>query len=164
MAVFESPSLPPLSVNDCRVLVDRSDLTARFANLKRETTVRVADTDHTGSRRFRQIVVQLIVGLGRQDTSELLDTYFSERPAQMYRALEVESFARFLTQRSELLDRVPYLREVLSYEDALVRATVLGEDSQIEWTADPTMILQALDHGHLPSSLPVVPSSIPVSA
>lgn len=71
----------------------------------------------------------LLIGLGRQDTSELLDTYFSQWPAQMYRALEVESFARFLTQRSELLDRVRYLREVLGYEHALIRATVLGEDS-----------------------------------
>jgi hypothetical protein len=106
----------------------------------------------------------LLIGLGRQDTSELLGTYFSERPAQMYRALEVESFARFLTQRSELLDRVRYLREVLSYEHALIRATVLGEDSQIEWTADPTAILHALDRGHPPPSLPVVPSSMLVSA
>lgn len=106
----------------------------------------------------------LLIGLGRQDTSELLDTYFSQWPAQMYRALEVESFARFLTQRSELLDRVRYLREVLGYEHALIRATVLGEDSQIEWTADPTSILHALDRGHLPPSLPVVPSSMLVSA
>lgn len=105
----------------------------------------------------------LLIGLGTQDTSELLETYFSERPARMYRALEVESFARFLTQRSELLDRVPYLREVLSYEHALIKATVLGEDSHIEWTADPTAILHALDLGQPPPSMPVVPSSMLIS-
>jgi uncharacterized protein (UPF0276 family) len=105
----------------------------------------------------------LLIGLGTQDTSELLETYCSERPAQMYRALEVESFARFLTQRSELLDRTPYLREVLSYEHALIKATVLGEDSQIEWTADPTAILGALDRGQLPPTLPVVSSSMLIS-
>ena len=105
----------------------------------------------------------LLIGLGRQDASELLDSYFGERPAQMYRALEVETFARFLTQRSELLDRIPYLREVLGYEHALIKATVLGEDSQIEWTADPTAILQALDLGQLPPPLPVVPSSMLIS-
>ncbi len=105
----------------------------------------------------------LLIGLGRQDTSELLDTYCSKQPAQMYRALEVESFARFLTRRPELLDRVPYLREVLGYEHALIKATVLGEDSQIEWTADPTAILRALDRGQLPRSLPVVPSSMLIS-
>ena len=105
----------------------------------------------------------LLIGLGSQGTSELLDTYFSQWPAQMYRALEVESFARFLAQRSEALDRVQYLREVLGYEHALIRATVLGEDSQIEWTADPTSILHALDRGHLPASLPFVPSSMLVS-
>jgi len=105
----------------------------------------------------------LLIGLGTQNTSELLKTYCSERPAQMYRALEVESFARFLTQRSELLDRVPYLREVLSYEHALIKATVLGENSQIEWTADPTAILEALDRGQAPPTTPVVPSSMLIS-
>ena len=38
LAVFEAPNLPPLSLNDYRVLVDKSDLAARFVNLKRETT------------------------------------------------------------------------------------------------------------------------------
>lgn len=75
LAVFEDLSLPPLSVNDHRVLVDKTDLTARFANLERETTVRVADTDPTGSRRFRQIVVQLIVGLGRDARGESLSAH-----------------------------------------------------------------------------------------
>ncbi|MHB8185206.1 MAG: hypothetical protein ACYDDU_03805 [Dermatophilaceae bacterium] len=43
LAVFECASLPSLSVNDYRVLVDRSDLTARLATLKRDTTLRVVD-------------------------------------------------------------------------------------------------------------------------
>lgn len=55
--------------------VDKSDLTARFANLKRDTTVRVAETDPTGSRRFRQIIVQLIVGLGRDARGESLSAH-----------------------------------------------------------------------------------------
>lgn len=56
LAVFEDLSLPPLSVNDYRVLVDKADLTARFANLERETTVRVADTGGEGDCRAAQAV------------------------------------------------------------------------------------------------------------
>ena len=37
--------MPSLSVNDYRVLVDRSDLTARPAALKRDATLRAAEND-----------------------------------------------------------------------------------------------------------------------
>ncbi|MHB8186961.1 MAG: aminoglycoside 6-adenylyltransferase [Dermatophilaceae bacterium] len=75
LAVFGTSGIPSLSVNDYRVLVDKSDLTARFANWKRDTTLRVAETDTAGSRRFRQIVVQLIVGLGRDARGESLSAH-----------------------------------------------------------------------------------------
>ncbi|MHB1473628.1 MAG: aminoglycoside 6-adenylyltransferase [Dermatophilaceae bacterium] len=75
LAVFGTSGIPSLSVNDYRVLVDKSDLTARFANWKRDTTLQVAETDTAGSRRFRQIVVQLIVGLGRDARGESLSAH-----------------------------------------------------------------------------------------
>ncbi|HEY5178580.1 MAG TPA: hypothetical protein VIJ07_02185 [Dermatophilaceae bacterium] len=75
LAVFEAASMPLLSVNDYRVLVDKSDLSARLATFERDTTLRAAEIDTTGSRRFRQIVVQLIVGLGRDARGESLSAH-----------------------------------------------------------------------------------------
>lgn len=75
VAVFGADDIPAISVNDYRVLVDKSDLTATLAGWKRDTTRRVAGNDPTGSRRFRQIVVQLIIGLGREARGESLSAH-----------------------------------------------------------------------------------------
>ena len=75
LAVFEAANVPSLSVNDYRVLVDKSDLTARLAAMERDTALRAGASDDTGSRRFRQIVVQLIVGLGREARGESLSAH-----------------------------------------------------------------------------------------
>jgi hypothetical protein len=75
LAVFGAADIPAISLNDYRVLVDKSNLTATLASLKRDTTRRVADDDPTGSRRFRQIVVQLIIGLGRHARGESLSAH-----------------------------------------------------------------------------------------
>lgn len=75
LAVFCAPEIPAISVNDYRVLVDKSDLTATLANCRRDTARRVAEHDPTGSRRFGQIVVQLITGLGRDARGEALSAH-----------------------------------------------------------------------------------------
>jgi hypothetical protein len=58
---------------------------------------------------------------------------------------------------------VSHLREVLTYERALIRALAFGEDSLIAWTADPTVILQSLDRGVLPPPLPEVRSEMVIA-
>lgn len=75
LAVFCPDDIRAISVNDYRVLVDKSDLTAKLASCQRDTTKRVAEHDPTGSRRFRQIVVQLITGLGRDARGESLSAH-----------------------------------------------------------------------------------------
>jgi len=46
---------------------------------------------------------------------------------------------------------------------ALNKATVLGKGLQIECTADPAAILQAVDQGQLPPTVPVVPRAMLIS-
>lgn len=106
----------------------------------------------------------LLLELGSRSTAELLNTFIRTCPAESYRAVEADNFAQFLLQRPNLVSSIRYLGEVLGYEYALIRATVHGLDSMIEWTADPTAILQTLDRGERPGPLPVVPSSMTVSA
>ncbi len=75
LAVFGAAEIPSTSVNDHRVLVDKSNLTATFATLKADTARRVAGYDPTGSGRFAQIVVQLVIGLGRDARGEALSAH-----------------------------------------------------------------------------------------
>jgi hypothetical protein len=49
---------------------------------------------------------------------------------------------------------VPHLREVIAFEHALIRAHLYGDKTVVDWTADPTEILGALDQGRLPDRLP----------
>lgn len=116
------------------------------------------------AQTMRHTMTLLLLGLGAQGTSELLEGFFAVSPPESYRAVEAHHFSCFLLQQTGPLDRIRYLREVVSFEHALVRATVLGEDTEVEWTADPVAILHALERGEAPPALPVVPSSMMVSA
>jgi uncharacterized protein len=116
------------------------------------------------ARALRYTVTMMLLGLGGRGAARLFDAFFAECPAQAYRAVEADNFARFLVGRTDVLGRVRYLREVLNYEHALIRATVHGADSRIEWTADPTAILGSLERGRLPQCLPPVSSEMMISS
>lgn len=46
-----------------------------------------------------------------------------------------------------------YLTQVLSFEHALVRASLFGESSTIRWSIDPSELFESLDRGVLPTSV-----------
>ena len=116
------------------------------------------------AQTMRHTMTLLLLRMGAQGTSELLECFFSGAPPESYRAVEAHHFASFLQTQPELLERIRHLREVVDFEHALIRSTVFGEDTQVTWTADPVAILQALQRGEVPPDLPVVPSSMLVSA
>jgi uncharacterized protein (UPF0276 family) len=105
----------------------------------------------------------LLLAVGSRTTAELLSAFFADCPPEAYRALEADHFASFVKTRPGVLDAHPHLPEVLDYEHALIRATVRAADTRIEWTADPTTILAALDRGQLPPALPRVQSEMVVT-
>jgi hypothetical protein len=55
------------------------------------------------------------------------------------------------------------LAEILAFERALLRATLYDETTDIEWTADPIAIFEALDGGRLPEGLPPIVSRVRVT-
>ena len=116
------------------------------------------------AQTMRHTLTLLLLGLGPQGTSELLECYFRITPPESYRAVEAHHFACFLQEQTGPIERIQHLREVVGFEHALIRATVFGEDTEVTWTADPVAILQALGHGELPPPLPTVPSSMLVCA
>lgn len=75
LAVFEDGALPDLSVNDYRVLVGPQRLHQQLAAMEGATSRRASADDPTGTRRFRAIVVQLVIGLGRDARGETLSAH-----------------------------------------------------------------------------------------
>jgi len=115
------------------------------------------------ARALRYTMTLLLLHLGSRGTYELLNAYFAGHPADAYRAVEADRFAAVLRDRTDLLREVPHLDEVLSYERALVRATAFDEHTLIAWTADPAVILRALDRGTIPPPLPTVRSEMVIA-
>lgn len=116
------------------------------------------------ARTLRYTTTALLAGLGRRETHALLDGYFGSQPPDAYSAVEAHHFACYLLERPQVLQRVPHLSEVVQFEHALVRATIFGADSDVQWTADPTAILEALALGRLPTELPTTTSRMHISA
>jgi uncharacterized protein (UPF0276 family) len=114
------------------------------------------------ARTLRYTMTALLLGLGKRETHELLDSYFASRQPDPYAAVEAHHFACFLLERPHLLERVRYSSELLQFEHALVKATVFGVSSDVQWTVDPTSILEALDRGRLPAELPTTTSTMRV--
>jgi hypothetical protein len=116
------------------------------------------------ARVLRYTLSTLLSSLGRQETHALLDAYEAGAPPEAYPAVEAHRFAEFLGNRPRVLARVPFLGEVLAFEHALVRATVLGESSEVEWSVDPTELLARLEAGRRPGGLTPVHSRMRVEA
>jgi len=115
------------------------------------------------TRALRYTMTALLAGLGARVTHELVDSFCAEHDPDSYPAVEADAFARYLRARPAVVDGVPYLRETLEFERALVRATLFGATTDVEWSADPTAIFAALESGRLPSDLPAMRSRMRVS-
>lgn len=112
------------------------------------------------ARTLHYTVTSLLAGLGAHGAHALFDAYFEQHSPEPFAAVEAERFASFLHARLPLHPRIPYFDEVLAFEHALVRATIHGTSSEIAWSADPTMLFDALDAGTLPGQLPAVSSTM----
>jgi uncharacterized protein (UPF0276 family) len=116
-------------------------------------------------RALRYTMTALLAALERSEVDALLDAYCHANPPEPYAAVEAERFARYLAAaRPTLLSRVPHLGELLAFEHALLRATVLGQSSDVRWTVDPTALTEALDAGTLPRDLPAAPTVMHIQA
>lgn len=116
------------------------------------------------ARALHYTMTSLLAALGAQETNALLDVYFDQHPPEPFAAVEADGFARFLRQGLTRLPPVAFLDEVLSFEHALIAATIHGESAQVAWSADPVLLFEALDAGRLPANLPAVSSTMRISA
>jgi uncharacterized protein (UPF0276 family) len=116
------------------------------------------------AKTMRYTLTALLSALGSHETHALLDQYFRQAPPDAYPAIEAERFSRFLDDRRDMLGAVRYLHEVLAFEAALLSATVRAQSTDLEWSVDPTALLDELQSGRLPDNLPPQRSRMHVTA
>ncbi|HET9522108.1 MAG TPA: hypothetical protein VFO73_13755, partial [Candidatus Limnocylindrales bacterium] len=105
------------------------------------------------SRALHYTTIVMLASWGSDAVHTVLDDYSAEVYPDAFAAGEADRFACFLRGR---LDRMPparYLTQVLSFEHALVRASLFGESSTIRWSIDPSELFESLDRGVLPTSV-----------
>lgn len=91
----------------------------------------------------------LLQHLGEAETRALLDDMFAALPPELFPTEEVLACTDFLAQQDI---QVPYLKEILSYERAVVVARAFGRRSVVELPAEPEAFLAALAAGRLPET------------
>jgi uncharacterized protein len=116
------------------------------------------------ARALRFTTTALLAGLGSSETRMLVDGFCAQSSPDSFPAVEAHHFATFLAGNADVLSRVPWLPEILSFEHGLVKATLFGTASEVRWTVDPTMLFDSLERGRLPAGLPRVESVMQLSA
>jgi len=137
--------------------VGHTQLNCDDYGLKRDGGVAVLRTlidearDARISRALRFTTILLLLHLGPSSVHNLLADYRINSFPDMFTSGEADRFASYLHGRLEMLSPIPFLASVLAFEHALVRATLYGTSSRIEWDVDPTELFAALDAGQIPS-------------
>jgi hypothetical protein len=102
------------------------------------------------SQGLRYTTTLLLCALGAHTFRELLCAFFASRPPELFASAEADAFATFLLRQPL---SVPFLRDVLGYEHALLKASLYGLDATIRFDSDPNEIFESLEQGRLPARL-----------
>jgi hypothetical protein len=116
------------------------------------------------ARGMRFTTTALLAGLGKNAVDRLLSDHFQSSPAETFVVMECHRFARFLDDRPDVVSSVPYLAEILAFERALLAASLFGATTVVQWTADPTELIAALEAGKIPGDLPRLASRMTITA
>ena len=92
----------------------------------------------------------LLVGCGRTGFERLLDDYFARTKPQPFASDEAFGFIRYV--ESQDLD-VPYLDEILRYEEASLHAALMQRTQVVRFRHDPVALLRELAGGRLPAAV-----------
>lgn len=116
------------------------------------------------SRALRFTLTLLLLGLGPVAVRELLQQYHRECFPDVFTSGEADRFAQFLRARLSQLPAVPYIADVLAFEHALIRATLYGAGSRIDWSCDPAELFEVLESGRMPQDIPRMQFSMDIQA
>jgi len=115
------------------------------------------------ARGLRYTTTVLLAALGQDAVARLLSDYFQSYPPETFVAMECYGFTLFLKTHVGVLSSVPYLAEILEFEQALLTASLFGATTVVHWTVDPTELIDALNAGHLPRGLSPSPSHMTIT-
>ena len=92
----------------------------------------------------------LLLQQGEDGTRALMQGFWATAPPEPFAGDEGLAFAAYLA-RTPL--ELPHLDEVLSFELALLRASISGESTTVRFAADPAQVLGALASGRMPEEV-----------
>jgi uncharacterized protein (UPF0276 family) len=102
------------------------------------------------TRALHLTMTLLLLHLGPTAVRALLKEYQAHCAPDVFTSGEADAFARFLWVQSDRLRDVPFLTEVLTFEHAMIRATLYGAPSRIDWHCDPGALFEELERGRIP--------------
>lgn len=89
----------------------------------------------------------LLLAEGEHGTRAIMQGFWDSAPPEPFAGDEGLAFAAYLLSHPP---RLPYLEDVLSFELALLRASISGESTTVRFGADPAELLGALAEGRMP--------------
>jgi uncharacterized protein (UPF0276 family) len=104
-------------------------------------------------RALHFTTILMLASWGPATVRALLDEYQSQTYPDTFAAGEGDRFARFLASRLDRLPSSPYIRQVLGFEHALVRAALYGERATVQWEIDPVELFDTLEQGRVPATV-----------
>jgi uncharacterized protein (UPF0276 family) len=116
------------------------------------------------SRALHLTITLLLLHLGPAAVRALLKEYQAHCAPDVFTSGEADAFATFLWERTGRLRDVPFLTEVLTFEHAMIRATLYGEPSRVDWHCDPAELFEELERGRIPNRVAPVEFSMEIRA
>jgi uncharacterized protein (UPF0276 family) len=105
------------------------------------------------SRALHFTTILMLASWGSARVHALLAEYAAQCYPDIFTSGEADLFACFLRERLDRLPPAPYLRDVLGFEHALVRAALYGERATVQWDIDPTELFDTLEQGCVPAAV-----------
>jgi uncharacterized protein len=102
------------------------------------------------SRGFRYTLLSLLSIYGRDQVDVWLEKYGKQTYPDLFTANECDAFANHLENQVPVALSDGRVLQVFQFERALVRASLFGESSSVQWNVNPESLFQSLDEGKGP--------------
>lgn len=92
----------------------------------------------------------VILSRGEKQLETLLDDYFRETRPKPFASDEAQGFIKYL---QSVKPEIPYIEDILAYEEAAIRALVDDCTQYVSFAYDPNELLEALTLGFIPQNI-----------
>ena len=92
----------------------------------------------------------ILLHSGDKYLETLLGDYFERTKPEPFASEEAKGFLEYLRHHKP---GIPYLQDILSYEEGAMNALIEGKTQYVRFSSDPRDLLQALANGNIPENL-----------